>query len=289
VGAKGQTYPPGQYPCEFIRIVTEGYIRAMGIPLRAGRDFEERDGSSGVKVAMVNESLARKLWPGQDAIGQQILNPDPITVVGVVADVRHLALEKEAGFELYFDMRQTGDYSSVDLVVRTKVDPSTLAGAVRAALVPINSSLPANEFRPLETLVDKAVSPRRFIVLLLGGFAAIALILASLGIYGVISYSVSQRTQEIGIRMALGASAGHVRVRVLRQAMTLALAGILAGAVGAWVTSRLLGSLLYGVSANDPLTFGAMVALLTMVAMAAAYFPARRASMVDPMTALRGE
>ncbi len=289
VPAKGQTYPPGQYPCEFIRIVSEGYIRAMGIPLRAGRDFEERDGSSGVKVAMVNESLARKLWPGQDPVGQQILNPDPITVVGVVADVRHLALEKEAGFELYFDMRQTGDYSSVDLVVRTKTDPSTLAGGVRAALVPINPSLPANEFRPLETLVDKAVSPRRFIVLLLGGFAAIALILASLGIYGVISYSVSQRTQEIGIRMALGASAGHVRARVLRQAMTLALAGILAGAVGAWVTSRLLGSLLYGVSANDPLTFGAMVALLTMVAMAAAYFPARRASMVDPMTALRGD
>jgi ABC-type antimicrobial peptide transport system permease subunit len=139
----------------------------------------------------------------------------------------------------------------------------------------------------LETLVDKAVSPRRFIVLLLGGFAAIALILASLGIYGVISYSVSQRTQEIGIRMALGASSSHVQLRVLRQAMTLALAGIVAGAVGAWITSRLLGSLLYGVSASDPVTFGAMVALLTVVAMAAAYFPARRAALVDPMTALR--
>ena len=151
----------------------------------------------------------------------------------------------------------------------------------------MNPNLPANEFRPLETLVDKAVSPRRFIVLLLGGFAAIALILASLGIYGVISYSVSQRTQEIGIRMALGASSSHVRLRVLRQAMALALTGVVAGAVGAWVTGRLLGSLLYGVSASDPLTFGAMVALLTIVAMAAAYFPARRASMVDPMTALR--
>ncbi len=287
VAAKGQTYPDGQYPCEFIRIVTEGYIRAMGIPLRAGRDFEERDGTSGVKVAMVNESLARKLWPGQDPIGQQILNPDPITVVGVVADVRHLALEKEAGNELYFDMRQTGDYSSMDLVVRTKADPSALAAGVRAALVPINPSLPANEFHPLEMLVDKAVSPRRFIVLLLGGFAAIALILASLGIYGVISYSVSQRTQEIGIRMALGASSSHVRLRVLRQAMTLAMAGIVAGAIGAWVTGRLLGTLLYGVSSSDPLTFGAMVGLLTVVAMAAAYFPARRASMVDPMTALR--
>ncbi|HTB11691.1 MAG TPA: ABC transporter permease [Bryobacteraceae bacterium] len=287
VGARGQTYPPGQYPCEFIRIVSEGYIRAMGVPMRAGREFEERDGTSGVKVAMVNETMARKLWPGQDAVGQILLNPDPIQVVGVVADVRHLAVEKEAGMELYLDMRQGNDYSSVDLVVRTKSDPQTLAGAVRAALIPVNPSLPANEFRPLEMLVNKAVSPRRFIVLLLGGFAAIALILASLGIYGVISYSVSQRTQEIGIRMALGASSSHVRLRVLRQAMALALTGVVVGAVGAWVTGRLLGSLLYGVSAGDPLTFGAMVALLTMVAMAAAYFPARRASMVDPMTALR--
>lgn len=290
VGGKGQTYPPGKFPCEFIRIVTEGYIRAMGIPLKAGRDFEERDATSGVKVAMVNETMAKTLWPGQDPIGQQLMNNrEPYTVVGVVSDVRHLALEKDAGLELYFDMRQSGDFSSVDLVVRTKTPPETLAGGVRAALLPVNPSLPANEFRPLERLVDKAVSPRRFIVLLLGGFAAIALVLASLGIYGVISYSVSQRTQEIGIRMALGASAQHVRMRVLRQALTLAVIGILVGALGAWATAQLLGTLLYGVTAGDPLTFAVMVALLGCVAMAAAYFPARRASMVDPMTALRGE
>jgi predicted permease len=287
VPAKGQTYPPGQFPDEFIRIVSEGYFHAMRVPLRAGREFTEHDRVGAPKVAIVNESLARRLWPGQDPIGQQVLNPDPITVVGVVGDVRHLSLEKDAGLELYFPIRQTGDFSSVDLVVRAKTAPETLAGALRATLVPLNADIAANEFRPLETLVDKAVSPRRFIVLLLGGFAAIALILASLGIYGVISYSVSQRTQEIGIRMALGASGQHVRLRVLRQAMMLALAGVVVGAVGAWVTGRLLGSLLYGVSASDPLTFGGMVALLTMVAMAAAYFPARRASMVDPMTALR--
>ncbi len=228
------------------------------------------------------------MWPGQDPIGQVLLNPDPVTVVGVVGDVRHLALEKDSGLELYFPIRQTGDFASVDIVVRAKTSPEALAGAVRAALLPVNPSIPANEFRPLERVVDKAVSPRRFIVLLLGGFAVIALILASLGIYGVISYSVSQRTQEIGIRMALGASAQHVRLRVLRQAITLMAMGILAGAVGAWAAGRLLGSLLYGVSASDPLTFAAMVGLLTAVAMAAAYFPARRASMVDPMTALRG-
>jgi len=208
-------------------------------------------------------------------------------VVGVVADVRHLALEKDSGLELYFPIRQVGDFSSVDIVVRAKTEPAALAGAVRAALLPLNPGLPANEFRPLETLVDKAVSPRRFIVLLLGGFAGIALVLASLGVYGVISYSVSQRTQEIGIRMALGASAQHVRFRVLRQATTLAAIGIFVGAVGAWVTGRLLGSMLYGVSAGDPLTFVVMVGLLTLVAMAAGYLPARRASRVDPMTALR--
>jgi predicted permease len=287
IGAKGQVYPPGQYPCEFIRIVSEGYIRAMHIPLREGRDFEERDAKGAPNVAIINETMAKKLWPGQSAVGQQFDGKNPTTVIGVVADVKHLALEKDAGMELYFPIRQGYDYSSLDLVVRAKATPEALASAVRAALLPLNPSIPANEFRPLETLVDKSVSPRRFIVLLLGGFAAIALVLASLGIYGVISYSVSQRTNEIGIRMALGASAGHVRMRVLRQAMMLASAGIFAGAVGAWATARLLGSLLYGVSANDPLTFGIMVAMLGMVAMAAAYFPARRASLVDPMTALR--
>ena len=287
VPAKGQTYPPGQFPDEFIRIISDGYFHAMRIPMRAGRDFTEHDRVGAPAVAIVNESMARRMWPGEDPIGQILLNPNPVTVVGVVADVRHLALEKDSGLELYFPIRQTGDFSSVDIVVRAKAEPAALAGAVRAALLPLNPGLPANEFRPLETLVDRAVSPRRFIVMLLGGFAAIALVLASLGIYGVISYSVSQRTQEIGIRMALGASAEHVRFRVLRQAMTLAVAGIAIGAAGAWVTGRLLGSLLYGVSAGDPLTFAVMVVMLTIVAMAAAYFPARRASMVDPMTALR--
>jgi predicted permease len=256
--------------------------------MRAGRDFTEHDRVGAPLVAIVNESMARRLWPGEDPIGKELLNPKPVTVVGVVADVRHLALEKDSGLELYFPIRQTGDFSSVDIVVRAKTDPAALAGAVRAALLPLNPGLPANEFLPLETRVDKAVSPRRFIVLLLGGFAGMALLLASLGIYGVISYSVSQRTQEIGIRMALGASAQHVRFSVLRQAMILALAGVIIGALGAWIAGRMLGSLLYGVSASDPLTFGGMVAVLTLVAMAAAYFPARRASLVDPMTALRG-
>lgn len=289
VPAKGQTYTKDNFPCEFIRIVSEGYFHAMRVPLRAGREFTERDGAGAPKVAIVNETMARKMWPGQDPIGQILLNRDPVEVIGVVGDVRHLTLEQDAGMELYFPIRQTGDFSNVDLVVRAKGDPEALAGPVRAALLPVNPDIPANEFRPLERLVDRSVSPRKFVVMLLGGFAGIALILASLGIYGVISYTVSQRTQEIGIRMALGASVSQVRRSVIRQAMTLALAGIALGTLGSWVAARLMGSLLYGVTSRDPATFGATAALLTTVALAAAYFPARRASLVDPMTALRSQ
>jgi len=288
IPAKGQTYTKGNYPCEFVRIVSEGYFHAMRVPLRAGREFTERDRAGAPQVAIVNETMARNMWPGQDVVGQQLLGQkDPIEVVGVVGDVRHLTLEKDAGMELYFPIRQNGDFSNVDLIVRAKGDPSALAGAVRAALLPVNPDIPANEFRPLERLVDRSVSPRKFVVWLLGGFAAIALILASLVIYGVISYTVSQRTQEIGILMALGASAGHIRWGVLRLAMALSMTGIALGAAGSWAVARAMGSLLYGVSSNDPATFGVMAATLTVVAMAAAYFPARRASRVDPMTALR--
>jgi len=288
IPAKGQTYTKDNYPCEFVRIVSEGYFHAMRVPLRAGREFTERDRAGAPQVAIVNETMARNMWPGQDVVGQQLLGQkDPIEVVGVVGDVRHLTLEKDAGMELYFPIRQNGDFSSVDLIVRAKGDPSALAGAVRAALLPVNPDIPANEFRPLERLVDRSVSPRKFVVWLLGGFAAIALILASLVIYGVISYTVSQRTQEIGILMALGASAGHIRWGVLRLAMALSMTGIALGAAGSWAVARAMGSLLYGVSSNDPATFGVMAATLTVVAMAAAYFPARRASRVDPMTALR--
>ena len=288
IPAKGQTYTKDNYPCKFVRIVSEGYFHAMRVPLRAGREFTERDRAGAPQVAIVNETMARNMWPGQDVVGQQLLGQkDPIEVVGVVGDVRHLTLEKDAGMELYFPIRQNGDFSSVDLIVRAKGDPSALAGAVRAALLPVNPDIPANEFRPLERLVDRSVSPRKFVVWLLGGFAAIALILASLVIYGVISYTVSQRTQEIGILMALGASAGHVRWGVLRLAMALSMTGIALGAAGSWAVARAMGSLLYGVSSNDPATFGVMAATLTVVAMAAAYFPARRASRVDPMTALR--
>ncbi|SPE31087.1 conserved membrane hypothetical protein [Candidatus Sulfopaludibacter sp. SbA3] len=285
--AKGQTYPKGKFPVAFVRIVSDGYIGAMGIPLRAGRDLSERDTAGADQVIVINETMARTLFPGQNAIGQIVDVHRGRRVVGIVSDVRHLALEEGSGMEMYIPIRQTGDYSSVDLVVRTALPPGALASAVRAALQPIVPTVTGSEFRTLQQLVDKAVSPRRFVVLLLGGFALFALVLASLGIYGVISYSVGQRTQEIGIRMALGASAGSLQARILSQTLALAGAGIVLGSAASWILARSLSGLLFGVTTSDPVTFLTMLLVLVAVAGIAGYLPARRASRIDPSIALR--
>jgi len=187
---------------------------------------------------------------------------------------------------MYIPIRQTDDYASVDLVLRTTLPPAELASAVRGALKSIAPNLPRNDFRTLQQLVDKSVSPRRFVVLLLGGFALFALILASLGIYGVISYSVNQRTQEIGIRMALGASAGDLQARIILQTLELALMGMLLGGATSSALARTLSGLLFGVTPGDPVTFAGMLVILTAVAALAGYLPARRASRIDPMVAL---
>ncbi len=287
-GALGHVYPPGQYPVAFVRIVSDGYIKAMGIPLRQGRDFTERDIPSSEQVIIVNETMARALWPGQNPIGQMIAQDKGRRVVGVVGDVRHLALEQGSGNEMYIPMRQTDDYPSVDLVMRTTLPPAELATAVRSALKPIEPNLPG-EFRTLQQLVDKAASPRRFVVLLLGGFSAFALILASLGIYAVISYSVNQRTQELGIRMALGASALNLQSGIILQTLSLAAMGMLIGVLASWLLARALSSLLFGVTSTDPATFLGMLIVLTAVAALAGYLPARRASRIDPMIALRAD
>jgi predicted permease len=286
-GVKGVQYPKGQYPDAFVRIVSDGYIKALGIPLIAGRDITERDTPSTELVILINQTMARSLFPGQNAIGQ-IIQPDKDRrVVGIVGDVRHLALEQGAGNEMYIPIRQTGDFASVDLVLRTTLPSAELASAVRAALKSIAPNLPRNDFRTLQQLVDKSVSPRRFVVMLLGGFALFALILAALGIYGVISYSVNQRTQEIGIRMALGASAGDLQARIIMQTLELAVIGMLVGGAASWILARTLSGLLFGLTPGDPVTFLAMLTVLTAVAALAGYFPARRASRIDPMVALR--
>jgi predicted permease len=289
VGAKdrlssySKDHPP---PQAFVRIVSDGYLTAMGIPLRAGRDFDERDSATGKRVIIINETLARALWGAENPIGRTVIEPDQ-EVIGVVGDVRHLALEQEAGPEMYLPIRQTNDYSSVDLVIRTDLAPGALASAVRAQLAPIDPDIAASEFRTLQELVDKAVSPRRFVAMLLGGFSAFALILASLGIYGVVSYSVNQRTQELGIRMALGASAGDLQMRIVLETLRLASFGIVAGMGAAWILARVLSGLLFGVTATDPAIFFGMMGVLAVVAAVAGYIPARRTSRIDPMLALR--
>jgi len=286
-GVKGQTYPRGKFPVAYVRIISDGYISAMGISLRAGRDLNERDTKATDPVMLVNETMARTLFPGQNAIGQIMRVNGDRRIVGVVGDVRHLALEEGAGMEMYLPMRQGRDYSSVDLVVRTSLPPDNLAGALRGALQPIAPAVTGSEFRSIQQLVDKAVSPRRFVVLLLTGFALFALVLASLGIYGVISYSVGQRTQEIGIRMALGASAGSLQARILAQTLSLAAAGIVLGSAASWLLARSLNGLLYGVTTGDPIAFIGMLTVLFAVSAIAGYLPARRASRIDPSIALR--
>jgi predicted permease len=287
VSAVGQVYEKGQSPNAFVRIVSNGYLKAMGIPLLSGRDFTERDSLSNEGVIIINESLARKLWPGQDPIGQKVAEGGGRRVVGVVGDVRHVAVEQESGLEMYLPIRQVPDHMSVELVVRTTLPPATLAPTIRAALKPLDPNLPANEFRTVQQLVDKATSPRRFVVMALTAFSAFALILASLGIYAVISYSVSQRTQEIGIRMALGASARDLQAGIMFQTMRLAGLGLLIGLGASWMLTRALAGLLFGVTSTDPVTFIGSVAVLAIVAAMAGFFPARRASRIDPMAALR--
>ena len=288
VAAKGVQYTPQDYPNGFPRIVSDGYFHAMGIPLKAGRDFTERDTKGALPVIIINETLAKNLFPGEEPIGKVVRADNPErTVVGVVGDVHHMALEEGSGNEFYIPMRQTQDYGTVDLVVRTSLPTAELASRLREALRPIEPDLPTANMRTLQTMVDRAVSPRRFVVWLLGGFAGFALVLASLGIYAVISYSVSQRTQEIGIRMALGASAETLQRSILLQTLGLASIGMIVGIVASWALARMLSGLLFGVTSSDPVTFAGMLVILTGVAALAGYLPARRASRIDPMAALR--
>jgi predicted permease len=290
-GAKGVTYERGRFPVAFVRVVTDGYPAALGMPLLAGRDLSEHDTLTSEPVMLINETMARTVFPGRDPIGQYILGgcAKERRIVGVVGDVRHLALEQASGNEMYIPMRQCRDQSSADLVVRSSLPPAALAGALREALRPIAPNMTTNDFRTLQALVDKSVSPRRFTVMLLGAFAMFAVVLASLGIYGLISYSVNQRTQEIGIRLAMGASASDVKRQIIRQTLWLAAIGVTIGAVASWVLARGMRTLLFEVTAADPGTFAAMLAILTAVALLAGYLPARRAARIDPMVALRSE
>jgi len=276
------------------RIIAPDYFRAMKIPLLRGRYISISDGASAPQVVVIDDVLAKTYWPGQDPLGRKVTQSDPQkgpfqTVVGIVANVQHRALDVAPKGVMYYPHAQSAAANMMSLVVRTRGEPTTLAAAIRGEVQAIDPNQPVYEIKTMDQYLTESVAANRFSVQLLALFAGVALVLAAVGIYGVMSYSVTQKTHEIGIRMALGARQADVLREVVGKGMCLVLAGVGAGLVCAAIVTRLMSSLLFGVSATDPLTFAAVAIVLSAVAMFACYVPARRATRVDPVVALRYE
>ncbi|HLN58254.1 MAG TPA: FtsX-like permease family protein, partial [Thermoanaerobaculia bacterium] len=285
------------------RVVLPGYFATMGIPMLRGRDIAESDDLRAPGVVVINEWLAKRHWPGEDPIGKRITfddqDKDPywLTVVGVVKNTVRDEWAAAAQGEVYLAYLQhhryleapSSQYAYLTFVVRTTADPAALAPAARRAVWSIDPRVTISQVQTMEEVVAQANARPRFYLLLLATFAGVALILAAVGIYGVISYSVSRRRHEIGLRMALGAGQRDVLRLVVRQGMRIALAGAGAGLAGALLLTRLMSALLYGVGSNDPVTFVLVTLTLTAVALVASYIPARRATRIDPLVALRHE
>jgi predicted permease len=273
----------------FVYVVSPGYLEAMGMRLRGGRDLSWQDGPNAQHAVVINEAAAQREWPGQDPVGRAAFGPGrgEARVAGVIADVRESSLEDRASVQMYIPMTQFTP-EGAELVVRSRLPISAIEPAVMATLRGLNPGQPRTQFRPIQQIVDHAVSPRRFLAVLVTCFAAFGLMLASLGIYGVISYSVSQQSQEIGIRMALGASASRVRLGVVAQTVRLAGIGVAIGVAASFAAARAIASLLFATEAVDPLVFGATILLLGAVALLAGQIPARRASQIEPIAVLRG-
>ena len=284
-------------PDEQVRFVTPGYFRAMSIPLLTGRDFTRRDLPDTPQVAIVNSAFARKFWPNDNALGKRISfqnnNPKWYEIVGVVGNVKHRGLDIQDHAEIYIPAFQPlfadGNVPALYLAVRTKSDPLLLAPAMRSEVAALDRDQPIYSLMTMDQRISDSIAPRRFNMFILGLFAALALVLAAIGIYGIMAFSVVQRTHEIGVRMALGASTRDVLTLVMRNGFKLALIGIIVGLVAAFAATRVLSSLLYEVSARDPLIFVLDAILLAMAALLACYIPARRATKVDPLVALRYE
>ena len=289
--------PEGQRPAAPARVAGTDYFRTMGIPVRQGRVFDAHDGFDTTPVVIVNELFASKYFPGQNAIGKQIEpgfstdneKPKMREIVGVVGNVKHRSLRNEDTPEMYLPQSQI-PFDRMTLVVRTAVaNPASLTGAIRAQLAAVDPNIPLTNVRVFEEYISRSLARPRFNALLLSIFAGTALLLTAIGIYGVMAYSVAQRTNEIGIRIALGAAQSSIFRLIVGQAMVLVAVSVGIGLVGAVATTRLLNTLLFGVGAWDPLTFGAIVLLMAVVAFLAAWLPARRAARVDPIIALRTE
>lgn len=269
--------------------VSPGYFYTHGIPVLKGRTFTGHDDEHSLKIALVNEALARHLWPGEDPVGQKLpLFNANLTVIGVVGNTHHDGLSEDTAAETYVPYLQAPG-NSMQLAVRAAANPDALVSAVRAQVRDIDPDQPLYHVSTMEQILSDSLAPRRFNMLLLGTFAAIALTLATVGIYGVMAFSVTQRTHEIGIRMALGAERREVLSLIVRQGLRLTLLGVVLGVAGAWALTRFLSSFLYGVHPRNPGTFVLVSLALVAVSILASYIPARRATRVDPMVALRYE
>ncbi len=285
-----------KWPSTNYRSVSSDYFRAMNVPVIQGRSFTERDKENSPLVMIVNQALALRDFPNVNPIGKRVTlggkdpKGQPIwwEIVGVTANVRSLELREEASPEFYLSALQD-TFAGMSVVVRTAVEPASLAPEVRRIVAEVDKSAPVSEVKTMEHIVSEAVTQPRFNLFLLGLFGGIALLLSAAGIYGVTAYSVTRRTHEFGIRMALGAQVGDVLKMILGQGMLLIVVGIAVGLVASFALTRLMKSLLFGVSVTDPLTFVAITLLLTLVALFACYIPARRATKVDPLVALRYE
>jgi putative ABC transport system permease protein len=280
------------------RQVSANYLQTMSIPLRQGRYFTEQDHANSMPVAIVNETMAREYWPNGDAVGRRFTLGDPdeeqpwYTIVGIVADVRQMGIDVPVKGEMYLPYGQISlydFYAPRDLAVRTNGDPASLISVVREAIRSVDPDQPVSNVATMQDVLGREASQRRVGMILLTAFAVLALLLASLGIYGVLAYFVAQHRNEIGVRLALGASPARILLLVLQKGMRLTLLGVAIGLAASFAMTRLMTSLLFGVKAVDPFTFAAVPLLLAVVALLACWIPARRAAKVDPMVALRYE